>query len=421
MNKIFIYSLLALLIINIKVQADTLDKALINVLETNPKILSGQKYTQSIFEDSNLSGVVYRPRMSLVGSVGHNQSRTTVYSKYSPSSIGINLNQTIFDGYKGKYEIQKSKEDFYKAEFEQISLEQLIFLDAIKVYIDLLYNIDLLELKTKNENIIEEELKSANISFIMIDIKKSDLLLAEAIYKKAIIDISDINKNIINLKTTFKNEIQMEAVDLSVPIINFNYIPNSIDEAILIAKLEHPRILLNQHIINSGNLNTKIIESEKYPQVNLNANYSKSWNPLSNVKQSDTLSVAGTVTIPLYDSGLIDSKIRKSSFLENKYNYDAIQVKNKVIEDVTINWNSIKSLNDAILSENNFLLVNMDILEAVKEERNNGISSNLDFLNAQSSVIDTKIRLSKHQFDKLYYSYKLLSSIGRLNLNFLLN
>ena len=82
MNKIFIYSLLALLIINIKVQADTLDKALINVLETNPKILSGQKYTQSIFEDSNLSGVVYRPRMSLVGSVGHNQSRTTVYSKY---------------------------------------------------------------------------------------------------------------------------------------------------------------------------------------------------------------------------------------------------------------------------------------------------------------------------------------------------
>jgi len=213
----------------------------------------------------------------------------------------------------------------------------------------------------------------------------------------------------------------MEAVDLSVPIINFNYIPNSIDEAILIAKLEHPRILLNQHIINSGNLNTKIIESEKYPQVNLNANYSKSWNPLSNVKQSDTLSVAGTVTIPLYDSGLIDSKIRKSSFLENKYNYDAIQVKNKVIEDVTINWNSIKSLNDAILSENNFLLVNMDILEAVKEERNNGISSNLDFLNAQSSVIDTKIRLSKHQFDKLYYSYKLLSSIGRLNLNFLLN
>ncbi len=110
----------------------------------------------------------------------------------------------------GKYEIQKSKEDFYKAEFEQISLEQLIFLDAIKVYIDLLYNIDLLELKTKNENIIEEELKSARIQFQLGDIKKSDLLLAEAIYKKAIIDISDINKNIINLKTTFKNEIQMK-------------------------------------------------------------------------------------------------------------------------------------------------------------------------------------------------------------------
>ena len=43
------------------------------------------------------------------------------------------------------------------------------------------------------------------------------------------------------------------------------------------------------------------------------------------------------------------------------------------------------------------------------------------FLNAQNSVIQSKIRLSKYQFDQLYYSYKLLNSIGRLNLKSLLS
>ncbi|MDB4832108.1 TolC family protein, partial [Hyphomicrobiales bacterium] len=134
-----------------------------------------------------------------------------------------------------------------------------------------------------------------------------------------------------------------------------------------------------------------------------------------------TLSILGSISIPLYDSGLINSKLRKSSLLENKFKLNALHTQNEVIENITNNWNLLESLEDSLSSENNFLLVNIEILKAIDEERKIGISSNLDFLNAQNSVIQSKIRLSKFQFDQLYYSYKLLNSIGRLNLKSLLS
>lgn|GEM_PF-5817196 len=421
MSKIFIYCFLTLLILTGKVYAVTLDEALFNVSEKNHKILSGQSHIQSILEDSNISSIVYRPKLTLNSSIGHKQIETTTFSKYSPTSIDFNVKQTIFDGYKGRYLMQKAKEEFYKAEFEQSLLEQSIFLDTIKAYIDLLHYDKLLKLNNENKIILGEELESSLLQFSLGDIKRSDLLLAEAKYNKAIFDISDIEKIIINLSTVFINLTEMKPVDLTVPVIKYNSLPASLNEAILIANTEHPRILLNQHVINSANLDTKIIESEKFPQLNLNANYSNDWNSLSTIKRSKTLSILGSISIPLYDSGLINSKLRKSSLLENKFKLNALHTQNEVIENITNNWNLLESLEDSLSSENNFLLVNIEILKAIDEERKNGISSNLDFLNAQNSVIQSKIRLSKYQFDQLYYSYKLLNSIGRLNLKSLLS
>ena len=318
MNKFFIYFFSILLLLTIDVSAYNLNKILLNVTETNHKILAGQKHVQSISEDLNISSVTYKPILTLNSSVGHKQTRTPSLSKYSPSNVDLNMKQILFDGYKGRYSNQRAKEDLYKAEFEQILLVQSVFLEVINVYIDLLRYDELLNLNIENKDLLIEELSSFQMIFSLGDIKKSDVLLVEANYEKTLFDIAKIEKNIFNLSIEFENLTQMKPVNLTTPNIKIDSFPLSLNEALLIASSEHPSIRLNQHVINSANLNTKIIESERCPKFDLNAKYSKGWNPSSILRPSDTLSVVGTITIRLYDSGLVNSKLRKSSLLVNK-------------------------------------------------------------------------------------------------------
>jgi outer membrane protein len=154
-----------------------------------------------------------------------------------------------------------------------------------------------------------------------------------------------------------------------------------------------------------------------YPTLDAVANYTdqKANNSVQGFGSETRQGVIGLqLNVPLYQGGVVDSRIRESAALKVKAEQDletarrqAVLATQQSYLGVTSGLAQVKALEQALQSS----LVS---LESTKLGRDVGVRTSVDVLNAQQQVANARRDLAKARYDTIVAQLKLKQAVGRL-------
>ena len=181
--------------------------------------------------------------------------------------------------------------------------------------------------------------------------------------------------------------------------------------------------------VDSAAYEVKSREGRALPQVSVGASVDNSYSSTSpaaatglpgvdiDVGSTNELSasVGATLTIPLYQGGLVASQVRQAKEVLGQRRIEVDSIRDQVRAAVASAWALIQAAEANVTGYRAQVAAARLALNGVQEERTVGQRTTLDVLDAQADVISAQILLAGAQRDVIVRSYELLSAVGRLS------
>jgi outer membrane protein len=157
------------------------------------------------------------------------------------------------------------------------------------------------------------------------------------------------------------------------------------------------------------------------PTVDLVASYGNAVSSTAPITQlapqrtdTDTAVVGVQVALPLFQGGAVNSRIREASALRDKANSDVDFARRTSAQNARQSYLGVTSGLAQVKAYEAAQVSSTSALDANKLGYEVGVRINIDVLNAQSQLYDTRQKLSKARYDTLMAQLKLKAAAGSL-------
>jgi outer membrane protein TolC len=199
--------------------------------------------------------------------------------------------------------------------------------------------------------------------------------------------------------------------------------PRSLEEAYAIAHETNPNILSAAQSAIAADHNIGVIASSLLPQADLIGTYSYNANQptidttAGNSQPGLTSSsgtIAGQLTIPIYEQGLIYSETRQAKQRASQSRIAVIDATRQVRQAVAASWGTLMATRESTTSNAQSVSASRLAYEGVQQEYQVGSRSTIDVLTAEQTLLNAQILQAQAQHDAILASYSLQSAIGHL-------
>ncbi len=340
---------------------------------------------------------------------------------YTSQSATVSASQPLYrPGNWASYEQGKKLIDLAQAQL--VAAEQDLLIRVSQAYFDVLASSDSLTFVRAQKTAVAEQLASAKRNFEVGTSTITDSREAQARYDLVIAQ-EIAAENDLRVKKLALDQI-VSRVDVMpnpvmAPLLLPNLQPQDLNGLVLAAETSHPSVRQALTALDVARLETTKARASGKPTVDLTAGYNLSRNP--NGTASSTLnshnrstSVGVQLSVPLFAGFAIQNRVRETLSLEDKASADLESARRTVSQatrsafyGVLSGLGQIKALEAAEASS-------QSALEANKLGYRVGVRINIDVLNAQSQLYQTKRDLAKARYDVLVGSLRLRQANGTL-------
>ena len=194
--------------------------------------------------------------------------------------------------------------------------------------------------------------------------------------------------------------------------------PNSQDEALKLAEANNPNITAARFAEAAAQYNIELIKGELLPQASLNGSVSRSWSADEllggSVPGATDATVTASITIPLYQSGSVGSRIRQAIQVANQRQIDLETNLRSVREQTIQAWQALVTARASIIAQQAAVKAAAIALEGVRQEALVGSATVLDTLTQDQTLFQARINLVTQQRNEVVAGFQLLSAIGQM-------
>lgn len=340
------------------------------------------------------------------------------------ANVGLNLNWTIFDGFRMQTEYKRLKEFQQMGEIStQLMIENLIATLTAEYYNFVRQNIRLKNLQSAVA-LSKERLRIVEARYSIGSMSRLDLQQARVDFNA---DSSSLIKQheIVNTSAIILNQLMaIEEVSRKLQVSDSIIIPNKLlDEGLLWVKTveANSRLLLSQKNKTLSELDLKTFQSRNFPYLRLNAGYGYTLrlNDISasiNTKRQDDLGFRYGFTIgySLFD-GMNRKREQKNARLviqNRNLEYERLELYLKA--DLTNMWMAYQSNLELTNLEKENLDVARENYEIAMERYRLGDLSGIELREAQNSLLGAEERLLQAQYDTKLCEISLLQISGQI-------
>ena len=151
------------------------------------------------------------------------------------------------------------------------------------------------------------------------------------------------------------------------------------------------------------------------PPLTLSGDISRDYENVNSKSETDTFSIAATLTIPLYQSGDVSSRIRAAKQVVAQRRNERNQAVRNAREEGTRAWEDLETARAQIRSFTAQVRANEIALEGVQQEALVGSRTVLDVLDAEQELRDSRVAHVRAQSDQIVAIFELKASIGQLS------
>ncbi len=392
--------------------AESLAEALASAYANNPTLNAQRALLRATDEGvpQALSG--YRP--TVMGSADLGISRSGSGTTY-PRGVSISVEQPIFLGFRTKNSVKMAETAVLAGREGLRSSEQSTLLSAVTAFMDLVQAQANLNLQRQNVDFLGQLLKAADDRLKVGEGTRTDVAQTNA---RRAAGQSQYNAAVAQVNAaiaTYEQIVGHRPRSLGTARPVDAMLPRSLDAALAAGIAKNPSILAAAYNIDVALYNVSVLEGSLLPSVSVTGTLSHRDDSGGPGSSSDTASLVGKLSVPIYTGGLTDSKVRqaKETLGQRRLEHDIALA--SVRQAIISAWGSLDAARAQITAAQAQVDAQNLALSGVSEQQKVGQSTTLDVLNSQQDLLTARLAQVTAQHDRVVASYSLLSAIGMLN------
>jgi outer membrane protein len=317
------------------------------------------------------------------------------------------------------YEQGKKQVDLAQAQLNVA--DQDLIVRVSQAYFDVLASMDSLTFVQAQKAAVAEQLASAKRNFevgtsTITDTREAqarfDLVIAQEIAADNDLRVKKIALDQLVGKTG------SQPLPLALPLTLAAPAPNDVNTWVSQSELEHPVIRQSQIALDVAELETQKAQAGHKPTVDLTGSYNITQNNGSSSTPVDyrtnVASIGVTLNLPLFAGYAIQNRVKETLALQEKARNDLEGAKRGVAQGTRTAFFGLLSGQGQVKALEAAEASSQSALDANKLGYQVGVRINIDVLNSQSQLFQTKRDLAKARYDVLVGGLKLRQANGTL-------
>ena len=328
------------------------------------------------------------------------------------ANIGITASLLLYDFGRSDFLTEAAKETVLATREVLRSVEQQVLLIAVRAYMNVIRNQELVAVRRNNLRLLQEELRAANDRFEVGEVTRTDVAQAEAAVALAQSGLAVAEGDLARAVEEFREAVGRDPGALRTPGDQPAF-GGDVDAAKDVAMRRHPDILEAQRNVTVAELNASAARAAKRPSVNLTGQLGGT-NELTGSGFSRSGSVGVELRGPIYQGGRLSSLERQALAQRDaqlaRLHLAGLQVRQDV-GDAFANLRAARAARTANIEAVRAAQVAFD---GTREEAKLGARTTLDVLDAEQNLLDAQANLISANADLVIAAYSVLAAIGEL-------
>lgn len=419
---------LPIILLNGHAAAQSLEEEAEQLLKKHPQILAAQKSISSSQEAINTAAAGYMPVVSASGDFGYERidspGRTSATPDQGPFTTGqsrqasVTVTQTVFNGFLTDADNETAKLAKRSAEISVEEVSQNILFEGVSVYLEVLRNLRLLKLSIDNEATIQKQLELEDErvrrgSGIALDVLESKRRLQGAKERRVAFD-GALRDSRSRFNQVFGHEPVVE--DMIIPTPPLSLLPESLENAKDMAIKLHPAIRNAEKRIDIAQQARKIAKAGFFPTVDIVGEwgYEDDFGGTRGGRRDFSAKVKANWDI--FNGFATEAGVDRAAYDYLASIDSSTFVKRKILEETRLAWSALDIARQRVTLLQNAVNIAAEVFNGRRKLREAGKETVINVLDSESQMFDARINLVNAQHDARIAVYRLLTSMGQLNL-----
>ena len=294
-------------------------------------------------------------------------------------------------------------------------VERSVLLQAVTAYMDVVRDQELVRLNENNVNVLSRELKAAQDRFAVGEVTRTDVAQAEARRADAVSRLDAARANLRTSRGSYQLVIGHPPSGLVWPGAPEEFLPRQMQEAIAVSNNEDPLVVASLFREQAAKYTVERIRGELLPTITMEANYNDRFDTSKLTSESESGSLIGRATIPIYEAGDVYARVRQAKQNHVGLLQQIEQVRTEQTQNVVAFWSQLEAARAQLESDRVAVESNKVALQGVREEEKVGQRTLLDVLNAELEYLNSQVNLETTRRNLVVAAYSVIGSMGRLD------
>lgn len=396
--------------------AESLREALAAAYRFNPDIAAERANLRATDEEVPRAYSAARPTVSASADIGARRTRTRPgrTDRAVPRGYEVELRQNVFRGFRTRNAVKSAEATIRSGRATLHRTEQTVLQQAVAAYMDVLRDEALIKLRQNNVKVLAKNLTAAEERLRVGDVTATDVAQSRARWARAVSELELARANLEVSRAAYERIVGHHPRRLATPKIPAAQMPRTLTMLRTRATNEAPTVIEALYQEEAARHNVALVWGELLPSVDLDARFTKRFEPSSGVRSTATSELIGRLTVPIYLGGEVRARLRQAKHLLVRRIQLIAAARREAQETAVSTWSAWQASNAQLRSDFAQVEANKIALAGVRAEERVGSRTLLDVLDAEQELLDARVLLVRTRRDVVTNAYAVLGASGRL-------
>jgi outer membrane protein len=369
------------------------------------------------------------PNVALAASANANYFGTNLDSdphvginrNFGLGGLTVSASQPLYR-YANSVAYSQAVEQVQQADYTLASARQDLILRVAVAYFDVLLAQFTVEVTESQKAAVSEQLAQAKRNFEVGVATITDTNEAQAKYDSIVAQEISARNDLENKRTALRAIIGRAPADLKRLGPGFEPTlpsPNSLDVWVERALADNLAVRIAQYNADIAALEIERQRAGRLPTVDLVASFNaQAFNATINTSaagEQHQAAIGVALNVPLYTGGFVDSKVREALALQDAARQNLEIARRNALFSAQTGFTGVTSAAASVKAFEQALVSAQTAYESNRTGQEVGVRTNLDVLNTQQNVFQTRRDLAQAYFNYLLGVLRLKSAVGSLD------
>jgi outer membrane protein len=352
----------------------------------------------------------------------HTQPRFDINGRgFGFGSLTVSASQPLYR-YANKVALDQARDQVEQSDYTLQSARQDLILRVAQAYFDVLLAQFNVELAVSQKAAVSEQLAQAKRNFEVGVATITDTNEAQARYDAIVAQEISARNDLDNRRTALRAIIGRAPGDLKRLGPGFEPqlpSPDSADYWVDRALADNIQVKVAQYNFDIATLEVERQRAGHLPTLDLVGSFNtqaSNGGINQNVSSDSRQALVGlALTIPIYQGGFVDSKVREAIALQENARQNLEVARRNALFNAQTGYSGVASAAASVKAFEQAVVSAQTAYESNRTGQEVGVRTNLDVLNTQQQVFQTRRDLAQAYFNYLIGVLRLRSAIGTLS------